>query len=150
MVAIDAAREGEAHSLTLLALESKRYWGYDEEFMARCLVELTVHESDLSAGRVYVAREGDKILGFYRLIPLDQSVAELDMLFVDRSSIGDGVGGALWCHALEVARTERCTRVRVTADPFAASFYEHVGATRVGSARSPSTTRSLPVYEFSL
>jgi GNAT superfamily N-acetyltransferase len=150
VIEIGAARSGEAGALSLLALASKRHWGYDDEFMARCRADLTVHESDLATHRVYVARAGDQVLGFYVLVTLEESFAELDMLFVAPGSIGAGVGGALLDHALDVAREEGCTNVRVTSDPFAASFYEHCGATLVGTAHSVSTHRSLPVFDFSI
>lgn len=150
MVIIDAARAGEAQALTDLALASKRHWGYDEEFMARCRSELTLSERDLETKRVGVARGGGDPLGFYLLTSIEEPTCELDMLFVEPSAIGTGVGEALICDALEVARAHGCTHVRVVSDPFAASFYEHVGATLMGSTRTESTGRTLPVYEFTL
>ncbi|MGA7834676.1 MAG: GNAT family N-acetyltransferase [Acidimicrobiales bacterium] len=150
MVVVDAAQPGEADALTVLALASKRHWGYDDEFMTRCEAELTVHESDLSTHEVFVARDGNAVLGFYLLIARGTEVAELDMLFVEPGSIGTGVGRELLHHALAVARATGCTHVRVTSDPFAAPFYERGGARVIGSARSGSTGRELPLYEFAL
>jgi GNAT superfamily N-acetyltransferase len=150
MVVVDAAQRGEADTLTLLALASKRHWGYDDEFMAQCEAELTVHESDLTAHEVFVAREADAVLGFYVLIARGTEVAELDMLFVEPASIGTGVGSVLLRHALAVARARGCTQVHVTSDPFAAPFYERGGAKPIGRARSATTGRELPVYEFAL
>jgi GNAT superfamily N-acetyltransferase len=147
---IDQARGEEADDLTRLALASKRHWGYDDDFMARSRNELTVHEGDLTTHRAYVARDAERRLGFYILIALTETSVEMDMLFVEPSSIGSGVGGALMRHAVERARTDGATTMRIVADPFAAAFYEHVGAVLVGSSVSSSTGRSLPEYELSL
>lgn len=150
MVIIDEARAGEADTLTRLALASKRHWGYDDDFMERCHAELTVHERDLEINHVFVARDAHRALGFYQLLPLDDSSVDLDMLFVDPQSIGEGVGGALMRHATMVACGDGALTLRITADPFAVPFYEHFGAVLVGTSIAPSTGRSLPVYEVVL
>ena len=147
---IDEARAGEAGILTQLALVSKRHWGYDDAFMERCRHELTVSERDLETRQVFVARDAERVLGFYLLIPLEGSSVELDMLFVEPQSIGEGVGGALMRHAMNVARGDGALTMRLTADPFAVPFYEHCGAVLVASSFSASTGRTLPVYEVSL
>lgn len=148
---IGPARPDEAVALTRLALASKAHWGYDDAFMERCRAELVVRDRDLSDQRVFVARaESGELLGFYLLIGLEGTRAELDMLFVEPAAIGTGVGGALVRHALEAARGAGFTHVLVTSDPFAATFYEHAGARHVGFERSPSTGRDLPRYEFEL
>ncbi len=147
---IDGANVDEADVLTELALASKRYWGYDDAFMERCGIELTVSASHIEDRPVNVARDADRILGFYTLVSIDTSCMELDMLFVEPSSIGDGVGGALMRHAMNVARDHGASTLRIVADPFAAPFYEHFGARLVGTSTSPSTGRSLPEYEVLL
>jgi GNAT superfamily N-acetyltransferase len=75
---------------------------------------------------------------------------DLDMLFVEPRSIGEGVGGALMRHATTLARGDGALTLRITADPFAVPFYEHFGAMLVGSSIAPYTGRSLPVYEIAL
>jgi GNAT superfamily N-acetyltransferase/SAM-dependent methyltransferase len=147
---IRLARLDEVAILTQLAFESKRYWGYDDEFMERCRSELVVRESDVATGLVFVATDGQGgvVTGLYVLKMVNSDEAELDMLFVDPSRIGDGVGALLLAHALETARASGCSVVRVESDPFAAAFYEHQGATLVGVSTSASTGRDLPLYEF--
>lgn len=147
---INEAGVGDAAALTQLALASKRYWGYDQAFMERCASELTVRESDLENAHAFVARDDDRVLGFYVLKSLDAENVELDMLFVEPRIIGDGVGGALMRHALDVARADAALTLQITSDPNAAPFYEHFGARLVGSSISSSTGRALPVYEISL
>jgi hypothetical protein len=57
MQAVRAARAGEAESLTALCLRSKAHWGYDAEFMRRCVPSLTVSEEIIAQGRVLVATD---------------------------------------------------------------------------------------------
>ena len=147
---IDEADSGEADVLTRIALASKRYWGYDDAFMERCQSELTVQARDIESNPVFVARDAGRILGFYVLTSVDVTHRELDMLFVEPSSIGEGVGGALMRHAMDCARDDGASTLQIVADPNAATFYEHFGAKRTGTSISASTGRALPAYEVSL
>lgn len=147
---IDEAGVGEADVLTRIALASKRHWGYDDAFMERCESDLTVHTADIEANAVFVARDAGRVLGFYVLTPVDASRTELDMLFVEPSSIGDGVGGALMRHAMSVARDSGASILQIVADPNAAPFYEHFEAKLTGTSTATSTDRLLPTYEVSL
>jgi GNAT superfamily N-acetyltransferase len=150
-VIIRAARADEASTLTQLVFDSKRHWGYDDDFMERCRSELVVREEGIAQGNVFVAVDDsdDEALGVYVLKTLSDSIADLDMLFVAPSSIGDGVGAALVAHAIDVARIARRAAIRVESDPFAATFYERQGAVLVGTSTS-STGRELPTYEIRL
>lgn len=142
------ARPDETGELTSLALASKRLWGYDEEFMARCRDELVVHEGDVREGRVVVSEGADGAReGFYVLLDESEEVALLDMLFVAPEFIGRGVGRRLIEHAQDAARSRGATLMRIESDPFAAGFYERVGARCVGASRSRSTGRDLPLFE---
>lgn len=150
-MSIRPARLDETDALTTLALASKRHWGYDDEFMERCSPEMTVHETEVAEGRVFVVAEGDDVpIGFYSLKDLSAGVGELDMLFVTPEHIGQGMGAELLDHSLDQARVRGWTVMRVESDPFAATFYEHLGGTCVGTARSSSTGRELPLFEYAL
>jgi GNAT superfamily N-acetyltransferase len=151
-VIIRRARLDEAATLTQLVFKSKRHWGYDDEFMEQCRSELVVREDDIAAGMVYVAVDGvdDEALGVYVLTMLSDDEAELDMLFVVPSHIGEGVGAALLSNAFDVLRASGRSVVWVESDPFAATFYERAGALLVGTSTSVSTGRELPIYQFRL
>jgi GNAT superfamily N-acetyltransferase len=140
--------ESEIVELSAMAVQSKRHWGYDEDFIELCRPELMVTRQEVESGLVFVAEDDiGRILGFYVLCGSPRP--ELTMLFVAPDEMNGGVGKALFLDGLNVARSCGWSRLVIESDPFAASFYEHLGATLVGSSTSSSTGRVLPVYEVS-
>jgi GNAT superfamily N-acetyltransferase len=138
------ARPADCPALSALAFASKAHWGYDDEFMAMCRAELTVHPHDLDRMRVRVAGEID---GFHGV----DEHGELVWMFVAPEAMGRGVGAALLRDACTLARDAGMCALHIEADPFAAGFYERMGAVRVGDAPSASIPgRSLPVYTLAL
>jgi GNAT superfamily N-acetyltransferase len=79
----------------------------------------------LGRSRVVVADDG-RIVGF--ATPLVEGDAiELEDLFVDPDWMRRGVGRALVSDAMELARRRAVSRIEVTANPHALSFYEKTG-----------------------
>jgi GNAT superfamily N-acetyltransferase len=152
MVRIRSAKLDEIESLSLLAVSSKASWGYDAVFMAQCRSELVVNEDHVVSQLTYVAvdENSNELLGFYLLKELGERDAELDMLFVAPQHIGEGVGRALLLDAQGEARRRGWKMLLIESDPCASSFYERQGAVLVGTAKSPSTGRDLPLYELRL
>ena len=141
------ARADDCLRLTALAFSSKAHWGYDDSFMEACRDELTVREADLVRRWVRVADDAGAIVGFHGVENNGSDEVEIAWLFVDPRAMGRGVGRALVIDALGYARDRGATRVRIEADPNAASFYERLGARRAGSTPSGSIPgRVLPVY----
>ncbi|MCP8708775.1 GNAT family N-acetyltransferase [Streptomyces sp. AC04842] len=139
------ARPDEAGELTELALRSKAHWGYDEAFMASCREELTVRPSEVAGRRTALAERDGRILGF---TTVDGSPPEgaLGMMFVDPSALGQGMGRALFAHALATARAAGFRRLTIDADPNAEPFYRAMGAVRIGETPSGSIPgRVLPL-----
>jgi GNAT superfamily N-acetyltransferase len=153
VVSVFSIRPGvaaDAPVVSAFALRSKGHWGYSPEFLEACRDELTYTEADCSSGDLYVATADGNIAGFYLLHGVGPE-AELAALFVDPPRIGQGLGGVLLRHALDLARTRGVVRVHLDADPDAAPFYVHHGARRVGEAPSGSIPgRVLPLLEFEL
>lgn len=146
------ARADEAATLTALCVRSKRHWGYDETFMARCAQSLAVPRQAIARGDVQVAvEEGGQPLGTAQLsLPFDDAI-ELDKLFVDPPAIGHGVGAALLRWAMQETRARGVKRLVILADPHAASFYEKMGARFLRMAPSDAVPgRELPFYEVDL
>jgi GNAT superfamily N-acetyltransferase len=143
----------EAEELSSLALRAKSYWGYDDGFIEACRKDLTVQPADVDNHRMTVAVGGvpGGIVGFYGLVGTCSEDAELSALFVEPEYIGGGVGHLLFDDAVRRAVEAGFRRFRIEADPFAAAFYEHMGALRTGTAPSRARAdRVLPLYTIDL
>lgn len=141
------ARAGEVDRLSALSVRAKAHWGYDEDFIEMCREELTVRPGHIETHRLTVAVVAGRIVGFYGLSGTGSDDAELSELFVEPDHMGTGVGRRLFDHAVRVARDAGFTRLRIEADPFASSFYEHMGAALIGTTASGSIPgRELPLY----
>lgn len=148
---IRRARPDEAAALGELAVRSKGHWGYDANFLERCRDDLALTPEEVATSPVYVhVREGT-IQGYYRLAPVEGAVCELDALFVDPAAIGQGVGRALWEHAVRTARAEGFRQMVIQSDPYAEGFYKAMGAVRFGERESSVTPgRFLPLLRYTL
>ena len=151
MVMIRKAKSGEAPSLTALCMRSKAHWGYDVEFMRRCVPSLTVSEQSIAEGRVLVATdEAGRPIGTASIMR-DGADAELGLMFVDPVAIGGGIGRALFDEAVKLARRLGYRRMTILADVNAAPFYERMGARFLHDAPSDAIPgHTLPFYEFDL
>jgi GNAT superfamily N-acetyltransferase len=132
-------------------MRSKAHWGYDAEFMRRCVPFLTVSEQSIAEGRVLVATdEAGRSVGMASVMPVGDD-AELGLMFVDPVAIGGGVGRALFGEAVRLARRLGYRRMTILADVNAAPFYERMGARFLHDAPSDAIPgRTLPFYEYEL
>ena len=150
---IRQAVSDEAAHLSALALRSKAYWGYPEDFLEACRAELTVEPHRLRDDRYrcFVAVENDAISGFYAVEPVSETVFELEALFVEPDRIGRGIGRLLIRHALDTLAKRNATRLLIQGDPHATEFYLAAGARRIGWRPSDSIPgRSLPLFEIDI
>jgi GNAT superfamily N-acetyltransferase len=144
------ARRDEGERLSALALRSKAHWGYSDEFLAACRAELTFDPGAQPTGRMRVAEEDRRVLGF-SLVEGEPPHGELAALFVDPTAIGTGCGGLLLRDALDGAARAGFRSLILDADPGAEPFYLHLGAHRIGESPSGSIAgRMLPRLEFRL
>lgn len=149
--AIRLARPDEAGLLSDLAVRSKGHWGYDAGFLERCRDDLALTPEEITSSTVVVLEERGQVAGYYRLVPLEPGIADLDALFVDATAIGQGVGRRLWQHMIATARAQGYTEVHIQSDPHAAGFYLAMGAHRIGLLESTVTPgRMLPLLRLSL
>lgn len=125
----------EADSLSEIALQAKRHWGYPENWIQRWKADLTVTPKFIIENEVYVAVDGDNLLGFCALT-LNEGKAELEHLWVRPEHMGTGVGRKLFTHASARAAALSATAMGISADPNAAAFYEHLGAKQIGRIES--------------
>ena len=135
----------EAETLTTIALEAKRYWGYPEHWIKHWEADLTVTPDFIRDNQVYVAEADGEIRGFYALC-VNGDKAELEHMWVTPACIGTGVGKELFLDAMERAAALDVRDVELSADPNAAGFYERMGAKQIGEVDSPidGQVRKLP------
>jgi len=128
---IREALPDDAATLTTIAHDAKRHWGYPEHWIEHWQNDLTISPDYVSANQVYVAECEGELLGFYALI-VREDKAELDHLWVAPAHIGTGVGKELFIHAMQRAATEQISSVEISSDPNAEGFYRKMGAHRIG------------------
>ena len=135
----------EAPTLTEIALNAKRHWGYPEHWLEHWQADLTITPDFISNNQVYAAERGEEIIGFYALVITDQR-AELEHMWVAPQHIGTGVGKELFVHAMQKAAGENVEAVEISSDPNAEAFYEKMGARRISedSSEIEGQPRALP------
>ena len=135
----------DAATLTTIAHDAKRHWGYPEHWIKHWQDDLTVSPDFVAANQVYVAESDNELLGFYALI-IRKDKAELDHLWVAPAHIGTGVGKELFLHAMQSAARRNIPEVEILSDPNAEGFYRKMGAYRSGETVSEidGQPRSLP------
>ena len=147
------ARNDEAATLTALMLRSKAHWGYDAAFMRQSEASFAISNEVFALGHVLVVEdEVGAVLGTASLAALPEE-GDFDLLhmFIEPCAIGTGAGRALFKAIARTAREAGARRLVILSDPHAASFYEKMGAERIGDAPSDAIPcRRLPLLEYRL
>src|SRR5687767_8245747 len=128
---IRRARPEEANTLTQIALDAKRYWGYPEHWINHWEADLTISSDFIRDNEVYVAEQHGEVRGFYAL-SVSGNKAELEHMWVTPGSIGTGIGKELFLDAMNRAATLEVREIEISSDPNAAGFYERMGASQIG------------------
>jgi N-acetylglutamate synthase-like GNAT family acetyltransferase len=146
---IRSASPEDAETLTAIALDAKRYWGYPEHWIRHWESDLMISPEFIRDNHVYVAEADGEIRGFYALC-IGGDKAELDHLWVRPAMIGTGIGKELFLDAMERAAKLNVRAVEISSDPNAAGFYKRMGATQIGEVDSPidGQERKLPRLEI--
>ncbi len=154
MIRVRSARAEEAGALTALCFRSKAHWGYDAEFMRLSAAALTVTAAMITQDRVLVAedREDGAVLGVAAVEALHaDGKFDLSLLFVEPSAIRTGVGRTLFEAAVRLVQTRGGRCLSILSDPFAAAFYQHLGAVKIGEAPSDAIPgRWMPLFEYEI
>lgn len=142
---IRKAEAADAPTLTEIANNAKKHWGYPEHWIQHWQDDLTISPDFVTANQVYVAEREGNLLGFYALV-IQKEKAELDHLWVAPAHIGTGVGKELFIHAMQTAVGQNIDAVEIVSDPNAAGFYRKMGAHQVGETVSEidGVSRTLP------
>ncbi|MGF1487475.1 MAG: GNAT family N-acetyltransferase [Prochloraceae cyanobacterium] len=148
---IRKADPNEAKTLSKLAIRSKGYWGYSQDFMNACIAELTYSLEEIENKYFFVAEKDNLIIGFYALDRLSNIEMELDALFVDPAYIGKGCGRILINHAKNKAIALGASKIVIQGDPNAKNFYISAGGIISGKRESASIPgRYLPTFIIKL
>lgn len=139
-----------SQSLTEITIAAKRHWNYPERWIQLWLPALTISPEYIAAHETWMLVMDDKPVAYYSLVENDG--LWLDNLWVLPGFMGKGLGRQLFAHALERSRQRGASILKIEADPHAESFYEHLGAQRVGEHRGEvdGQPRILPVMEIVL
>ena len=142
---IRRAAPEEADTLTQIALDAKRHWGYPEHWIKHWESDLTISADFIREHHVYVAEQEGAVRGFYALF-VNGNKADLEHMWVTPASIGTGIGKELFLDAMDRAATLEVREIEISADPNAAGFYERMGASQIGEddASIDGQVRKLP------
>ena len=151
MISIRRATPEQAGLLTTITLAAKRYWNYPENWIQAWFPSLTISAEYVLANETWVAVEGEECVAYYSLNQDDESLW-LDNLWVLPEFMGQGIGRELFRHALERGRFLGAIALKIEADPNAQSFYEKMGARKIGERHTEvvGQLRTLPVMEIKL
>ncbi|MGH9749245.1 MAG: GNAT family N-acetyltransferase [Candidatus Polarisedimenticolia bacterium] len=127
-LAFRKAAPGDDALLTSIARAAKAGWGYPAEWLRVWEASLEISAAYIERGIVRIAVHDGEAVGFYALVRRDAGWL-LDHFWVMPASQGQGVGRAMFEHAMENVRALGPDGVVVIeADPNAAGFYERMGA----------------------
>lgn len=139
----------DAEALTKIAIRSKAYWGYSDEFMEAFKPELIVKGEYISNAPVFVVMAKDGVIAGFAGMSGPGLNPELIFLFVDPPYIGKGCGALLWQNTLNEARMHGWKSFEIVSDPNAVNFYLNHGAKYVGDKKfSVIPNRSVPLLRF--
>jgi GNAT superfamily N-acetyltransferase len=146
---IRRAKPEGAATLTEIAFAAKRHWGYPEHWIQGWKNILTIDADFIAKHETYTACMDEHAVGFYALIRWSNR-ASLEHLWVLPRVMGQGVGRALFSHAVQRAKALGVEAIKIESDPNAEKFYEHMGARRVGAnvTEMEGQARTLPVLLY--
>jgi GNAT superfamily N-acetyltransferase len=145
------AKAEDADALTQIAHAAKRHWGYPEAWIAAWRDTLTMRPEFITANVAYIAVENERPVGFY-VLTKEADGLHLDHLWILPSSMGRGIGRALFEHAAAEVNRLGFRSMKIEADPNAEGFYKRMGAIRIGTSTSETCgeRRELPLLELLL
>jgi GNAT superfamily N-acetyltransferase len=140
-----------AATLTEIAWDAKRLWGYPDEWMEAWRDELLVTADVIQTHETWIAERGGRQVGFYVLRRLPDGSGAIDHLWVRPDSMRLGIGSRLLEHALARAQMAGMPTLSIVSDPNAEMFYLKHGARRVGVETGTvcGRVRVLPVLAIS-
>jgi GNAT superfamily N-acetyltransferase len=143
------ANPSHASALTGVALAAKRHWGYPEAWIESWRPALTITPEFVNANETWMIVDKEKPIGFYALTRKENKL-ELTHMWLLPQQMGQGIGRAMFHHAIGRARKLNFSTFEIESDPNAEGFYLRMGARRVGVRASEieQVKRELPILVF--
>lgn len=137
--------------LTDITIAAKRHWNYPETWMQLWLPALTISPEYISTHETWMLVLDGNPVAYYSLGETTEGLW-LDNLWVLPEFMGMGLGRQLFEHALGQSRQQGASILTIEADPNAESFYERMGARKIGEHHGEvdGQPRILPVMEVIL
>ena len=145
-IKIIRAKADDAAKLSNIAFAAKGHWRYPERWLEIWRDTLTVQPEFIVANETYAAVADGRAVGFYAL-RFEGERPRLEHLWVLPDAMNQGVGRALFAHAVERAKALGYRAMEIESDPNAEGFYQKLGARRIGLriAELEGQRRELPV-----
>lgn len=142
-IIIQEALPYQASKLSEIALLAKGHWGYSREQLDSWRVEfLTITPEYIKENHVWTASVDEYTAGF-AAIEHYESNAILEHLWILPDYTGRGIGKTLFLYV-----AERFPEFEFTSDPNANTFYEKMGAVKIGESYSVLQDKMLSVFKF--
>jgi GNAT superfamily N-acetyltransferase len=143
---ITRAKPEDAAELTRIAFTAKQHWGYPERWIESWREVLTIRPEFVAQHETHAAKVGGRAVGFYALIRADERLC-MEHMWVLPELMGQGIGRALFAHAVERAKGLGFRSFEIESDPNAEGFYQRMGARRRGTrvTEMEGERRELPV-----
>ena len=93
---------------------------------------IVLPREQIEGGQVFVAENGNGVVGFAAVLDRPDHDIELDGLFVDPAYWRQGIGRALIDYCTSYAHRRGSGALHVVGNPHARAFYESVGFVSVG------------------
>lgn len=150
-VVMERARTVNAARLSQVAHAAKSYWGYPAQWIELWHNQLTIAPGYVTEHETWMAVVDGEVLGFYALDGAPPTL-KLDHMWIMPVAIGQGIGRALFSHALARAAALGADSLEIEADPNAEGFYARMGAETVGevSYMMEGVRRALPLMRIAV
>ncbi|MEM8894572.1 MAG: GNAT family N-acetyltransferase [Bacteroidota bacterium] len=133
----------DLETLNNISYQSKKHWGYPDEWMERWKDDLTIDENKFDELKILVLELDNKVIGFGSMSENEETYEILDLWLLP-SQIDHGFGKLLLGQVISTFAVAQ-KPITLTADPNAEAFYASQGFVTIDQIESFPKGRFLPV-----